>query len=491
MGFLTDFTNNNYANFSKSKTQEVGIPRTVSSTLVDATQTINRVTREDLERLYITDAQTYKMVNSYKQLLLQAGYRIVAENKTNQKQYDQFFEELGKVGLHYKLPQLMERIIHDCVLYGHAYVERVYDTSGRYIVDLKPVDSKRMDYVRDLRYIIMTDLQQNPLGYVMNVGYWSDAIGDQYPNGARVIPSFIFLRNERIAHFILSPFGNGFEAVGLVEPAYNQITRKQKIEESASNAVYNATDSLIYAIVGDATRNPSVQLMNSTLTTLKNWTTNRRAVFAYPTTVASMPVEQSPQVQELLKHLRTEGAMAAGMSLSMAVGTGETNNKSTMNTERKDFDSKLNAIWFSLATQFTQKILDVIYEVNGYGSKAVMKANSVSTEDRTEFIGLLKTLSDIGKDTGVPVVTPREIRNYAKNVLNLETDEEDYAEYKRFTEYLREMPNQSKDSPINDSETEKAQVNNKQLDKNPKTKNPIQTKKNIQSSKDGYENTRE
>jgi len=476
MGFLTNFTSMQYADFAKKAT-EVGVPRTSSSTIQDATQTLARVPRAELERLYIQDAQAFKIINTYKQLLLQAGYRIVSDNKTNQKQYDTFFENLGRIGLHYKLEPLIERIVHDCVLYGHAYVERVYDERGRYLLDLKPIDAKLMDYVRDMKYVIMTDLGQNPLGYTMYTGYYTDAISDMYPQGSRVIPGYIFLRPERIAHFILNPFGNGFEGIGLVEPAYNQITRKMNIEKTASNAIFNAADSLIYAIVGDANRSPSVQLMNSTLTTLKNWTTNRRAVYPYPTTVGTLPVEQSAQVQELLKYLRTDQAAAGGMSLSMAIGTGESNNKSTMNTERRDFNVKANAVWRSIANQFTSKILDVLYEVNKYGSKAIMKVNNVSIDDRSDMIPMLKTLSDMGS------ITPREARNYAKNVFDLETDDEEwemsYRAQQAQTEMLPEMPNQSKDSPLNDKE---------EVSK-PNGNNPLQVKKNISKSKDSYEET--
>lgn len=477
MGFFQEFTSFKYADFSR-KPLEVGIPRTSSSTIQDATQTLARTPKAELERLYFKDAQTFKIVNKYKRLLLQAGYRVVADNKTNQKQYDNFFEDIGQIGLHYKLKQLMERIIHDCTLYGHAYIERIYDESGNYIVDLKPVDAKLMDYVRDMKYVIMTDLQQNPLGYTMYVGYYSDAIGDMYPQGARVIPGFIFLRTERIANIIINPIGNGFEGIGLIEPAYDQITRKMNIEKSASNAIYNSADSLIYAVVGNEQRNPSTQLMNATLTTLKNLTTNKRAVFAHPTELNTLQVEQSPQVNEMLKYLRTDQAAAAGMSLSMAIGTGESNNKSTMNTERRDFNTDANAVAGTIADQFSSKILDVIYKVNGYGSKAVMIWNNVSMDDRSDMIPMLKTLSDMGS------ITSREARNYAKNVFDLETDDEEWELAQKALqsqmESLPEMPNQSPDSPINDG---------KEINPVKKTNgsNPLQTKKNISKSKDTYE----
>ena len=439
MGFLTDYTNYKYADFAKNKTPDVGLPRTSSYTLYDVAIDNRRVKRLDLEALYQQDAQTYKIVNTYKQLIIQAGYRIVSDNTTNQKQYDEFFGQIGKIGMHYKLDQLLARIIHDCVLYGYAYVERVYDETGTFIVDLKPVDAKLMDYVRDMKYMLMTNEEQNPLGYVMNVSYYSDAIGDPYPQGARVLPSYIFLRPERIACFLIGDFGHGFEGMGLVEPAYNQIKRKIEIEKAASNAIFNAADSLIYGVVGNDTKSPSNPLMNATLDTLKNFTTNKRAVFAYPTEIKTVPVEQSPQVRDFLKYLREEQAAAAGMSYSLALGTGEANNKSTMNTERRDFNTKLNAIARTISEQFDSKILDALKRVNNYGSDAKLKFNNVSTDDKADTIDQLMNLQKMG------ALAVSEIRNYAKNVLDLETDDEAYEQEKAeaLAQYNPNMPNQT------------------------------------------------
>ena len=204
MGFFGEFTGYKYASF-EDKAKQIGVPRTASSTIGDATQKRSRVARKDLELLYIQDAQTFKLINSYKQLLLQAGYRIVSDNKGNQKKYDEFFKEIGGVGLHYKLQQLLERVIHDLALYGHAYVERIFDKGMNAMLDLKPIDAKLMDYVRDRNDRIMVDDGQNPLGYIMNVGYYSDGVTDTAPEGSKIDQGVIFLKPERIAHFILSP----------------------------------------------------------------------------------------------------------------------------------------------------------------------------------------------------------------------------------------------------------------------------------------------
>ncbi len=455
MGFFENYIGYNTANFV-TNIEEVGKPTTASSTIQDVSDRNSRVPRKELERLFITDAQTFKIVTAYKQLLLQAGYKISAINKTSQKQYDDFFNELGKIGMGYKLEQLLGRIIHDCVLYGYSYVERVYDVTGARIVDLKPIDAKLMDYAKDSNGLIVTDRLQRPVGFTMNVGYYSNIKGDQLPAGVKLNSGQIFLDKKRIACFIINPYSNGFEGVGMIEPAYTQITRKIKVEDAASNSIYNSADSLIYAIVGDANRSASAPLMTSTLDTLKKWTTNRRAVFPYPTQVNAMDVAQSPQVNEILKYLRQEQATAGGMSLSMAVGSGESNNKSTMNTERRDFNTRLNALADEISTQFNSQILDYLYDINNYGSKAKLIWNEISVEDRSGMIAYLKTLYDI------KAISPEEIRKYARDVMFLETDDN---AWKKFFE-------------------------DKSPENTPKS-NPLLAEKNIQNSKDNYEEIRQ
>jgi len=455
MGFFENYIGYNTANFV-TNIEEVGKPTTASSTIQDVSDRNSRVQRKELERLFITDAQTFKIVTAYKQLLLQAGYKISAINKTSQKQYDDFFNELGKIGMGYKLEQLLGRIIHDCVLYGYSYVERVYDITGARIVDLKPIDAKLMDYARDSNGLIVTDRLQRPVGFTMNVGYYSNTKGDPLPAGVKLNSGQIFLDKKRIACFIINPYSNGFEGVGMIEPAYTQITRKIKVEDAASNSIYNSADSLIYAIVGDANRSASAPLMTSTLDTLKKWTTNRRAVFPYPTQVNAMDVAQSPQVNEILKYLRQEQATAGGMSLSMAVGSGESNNKSTMNTERRDFNTRLNALADEISTQFNSQILDYLYDINNYGSKAKLIWNEISVEDRSGMIAYLKTLYDI------KAISPEEIRKYARDVMFLETDDN---AWKKFFE-------------------------DKSPESTPKS-NPLLAEKNIQNSKDNYEEVRQ
>jgi hypothetical protein len=470
MGLLSEFTQYKHLNFAKEKA-EPSSPRTAPTTMEDANISSRRIPRVNLESLYRNDAQTFNTINTYKQILLQSGYRIDAENKTNQKQYDKFFEDMGIIGMKVKLNQLLDGIIQDTCLYGLGYVELVDNVKGDRIVDLKPVDSKLMDYVRDYNGIIMTDSEQNPIGYTMDVGYGSNSRGDQWPRGSRQDPNKIFLEARRIACFVLFPYGNRFEGMGLVEPAYSAITKKIKIESAAANSIHNSAAYPIYAVLGDSQKTASKQLMESTLNTLKNLSSNRYMVFPYPTQLNALQVEHSPQVDEMLRYLRTEQSAASGLALGFTVGSGETINRSTLNTQKEMLDVRLDSIADSLAEQFTTKILDKLYEKNNYGSKAKMIWNNISTEDKFDKSKILLDCAE------KKAITPRELRKFVNQIFGVELDEEDFNKFvKKEEENIKKQLENNKISQQNNENN----IENQKLENNKNTKiKPLKSGKDI------------
>lgn len=436
MGLFQEFSNFKHASFASATEQsKAGTPQTVATAQSDGSDAYKRIERKALETLYLTDPQTFNTINTYKQLLLQTGYKIIAVNKTNQAQYDKFFQSIGLVGMQMGTEQLMDRIINDTCLYGYAYVERVFDNRSKRIVDLKPVDAKLMDYARDENNMILINEYQNPVGYTMKIGYGVKAISDVLPNRIRIQPDYIFLKAERIACFILFPYGNGFESVGIVEPAYQSITRKQKIETAVANTIHNTAAYPVYAVVGDAQRGASKQLMSGTLEALQNFSYNRFGVFQYPTKLETLQVEHSPQADEFLRFLRTEQSAASGLALGFTVGTGEAVNRSTLGTQKEMLDVRMDSVSWSIAEQFTKKILDYLYEYNNYGSKAKMVWNEISTEDKIDKAKILMEAIDRG------AILPIEARNYILQSNDIEGNEEEYKKEMKKREKLEKQQN--------------------------------------------------
>lgn len=448
MGFLTNFVTG-FQHGSFASRVDMGTPKTAATVQSDGTDSYKRVDRKKLEQLYLEDAQTFNTINIYKQLLLQTGYKILADNKTVQRQYDNFFDNIGKIGMHMKSEQLVDRILQDTCLYGYAYIEKVFNEKSR-IVDLKPVDAKLMDYARNQENMIMVDSTQNVLGYTMNVGYIQNAISDPLPRGIKMQNTQIFVRAERIACFILFPFGNGFESLGIVEPAYEAIVRKRKIETAVANTIHNSAAYPVYAVVGDSQRSASKTLMNSTLEALQNFSSNRYGVFSHPTTLNTLNVEHSPQADEFLRYLRTEQSAASGLALGFTVGTGETVNRSTLGTQKEMLDVRMDSVSYSIGEQFTTKILDDLYVRNKLGSKAKMVWNEVSTEDKIDKTKILLDSITSG------VILPTEAREYILLSNDLKGDDLEYKkvqeEKKKQEKQALKTSNQSSSAPSKKSE---------------------------------------
>jgi len=389
MGFFSDFANQGFKHASfVDSSNPIGAPETPATTDQDGTDSYSRVDRLKIENLYLKDAQTFNTINTYKQVLLQTGYNIIAEKKGAQSQYDKFFEEMGIVGMNIKLEQLLDRLIHDTCLYGYAYVEKVYQ--GDRIVDLKPVDAKLMDYARNTKNQIVVNSAQNPVnGKVsLNHGQW-------------------FIPAEKIACFIIYPYGNGFESMGLVEPAIEDIERKIKIKTALANNIHNSAASHFIGIVGD------------------DLSYNRVATFAHPTKVESLNVQHSPQADEFMRVLRSEQSAASGLALGFAVGSGEAVNRQTLSNQREFMDMRMDSIAFYIAEQFNTKILDALYKVNRYGSKAKLVWNEICTQDKLEKTNLLMSAIQSG------VIIPEEVREYVLQAFDLKPNEVEYNKAKK------------------------------------------------------------
>ncbi len=429
MGYLSTFTNRE-ANFA---TSNIAMPQTLAVSEQDQIQDSKRVPRIELENIYLTDPQAFNTVNKSKQLIMQAGFKVEAAKKGSQGKYDDFFKNIGHIGMRTNLPQLLSYIFHDKFLYGSAYVERIYDREQTEILDLKMIDPKLMDYARDAEDVIVVDNQQNPIGYVMDVGRRDNRYkGDDIPTsigGSPVVGNVvlkgtdIFLLSFRIAHFRMFTFGNRFEAVGIVEPAFQDIIRKHKIEEATANTIHNTAAYPIIGYVGDNQRAASQTMMNSTLDAMKNLSHSRYMVFQHPTKLETLEVKHSEQVDQTLRYFRGNQSAASGMALGFSIGTGEAINRSTLSTQQRMLDISLDSEARATAEEFNVIILDELNRVNKYGSDAKMIWGNVAAEEKNEKMLRLMDAVDSA------VIAPEEARPYVLISENIKPNEKAYKEH--------------------------------------------------------------
>ena len=410
-GFWQEFGGFKSASFAvERKDEDVrGSPKVSPTAESDGPDSRARVSRKQIETLYITDPQTLNTIDLYATIPIQAGYKIEAVNKGSQRQYDEFFASVGKYGLVSGLKQLLTRFLTDTPLYGYAYAERVFGVDEYdkvRMVDIKPVDAKLMDYARDTDGIIVVDENQKPVGYTMRVGHNIRVRGDPVPPRVNVDMDKVFIMEERIACIQFKQYGNGFESIGVVESAAIDIERKQKIKTAIANTIHNNSSYQVYAIVGDAQRTASPKVQKDTLTALQNLTTNRFGVFQYPTQLETLKVEHSPQADEFLRFLRSEQSTAGGIALGIAVGSGEAVNRQTMSEQQIILDMKFDGWMERFCEQFNKKILDYIYQYNEYGSKAELKWNDICLDDKIQKADMMIKAVQSG------ILAPEEARKY-------------------------------------------------------------------------------
>lgn len=442
MGLLSDFACK-YENFAST---DEGSPRTVAVSEDDVTRPYDRMSRYKLEEIYLTDPQTFNTINKSKQLIMQAGFDIIADKKSAQKKYDEFFSNIGTIGMRMDTRQLFAHIYHDKLLYGNAYVERIYNRAQTEIVDLKMVDPKLMDFARDAEDIIVVDQTQNPVGYTMDVGRRGKKYeGDPTPPGVTLKGQQIFIAAFRIAHFRMFPYGNRFEAVGIVEPAAQDIFRKHKIEDASANTIHNMAAYPIVGYVGDSTRSATQKQMKSTLEAMQNLSHSRYMVFQNPTKLETLEVKMSDQINETLKYFRGNQSSAAGMALGFSIGSGESINRSTLSTQQRMLDISLESEAKNTASEFSTLILDELNRVNNYGSKAKVYWGNVAAEEKNDKTKRLNTDVENG------IIAPEEARQYVLNAENLIADDKAYEAHKRSQ---KAKPKQLRAKPFPSSEKE-------------------------------------
>lgn len=427
MGFISNFANKGAVFSSK----DMGYPASSAVSEKDQLQNSSRVSRYELENIYLTDPQAFNTINKSKQLIMQAGFNIRAMKKGSQSKYDDFFNSIGSIGMKTNKNQLLSYIHHDKLLFGSAYVERIYDRELTEILDLKMIDPKLMDFARDTEGVIVVDKYQNPVGYTMDVGNrGASSMGDIPPTLENGISSEIsldsteiFLLAFRIAHFRMFPFGNRFESIGIIEPAFYDIIRKHKIEDATANSIHNTAAYPIIGYVGDNQRSASQKVMNSTLDAMKNLSHSRYMVFQHPTKLETLEVKHSDQLDEVLRYFRGNQSAASGMALGFSIGTGEAINRSTLSTQQRMLDISLDSEAKATAQEFKVLILDELNRVNGYGSEAELIWGDVAAENKNEKMNRL--MSAVKSS----VIAPEEAREYILLSEGLKKDDSAYKKY--------------------------------------------------------------
>jgi len=312
-------------------------------------------------------------------------------------------------------------------VYGDNYIERIYNKSKTKIVDLLSLNSERMDYARDYRGNVLLNLKGNPVGYTQTLPASVDTTGkgDALPPDIRIIENMIFLRSERIAHFQLYPFGDGFESFGTIEPAHDDIIYKKNIEKANANMIVQRGLNPIIDYVGSAERFPTPKMIDHATTKLSQMNYKRYFAFPYWHNVKALEFKSSEVVNDTLKNFRENISASLGIPLALGTGVGEATNRSTLVTQQKFLELTLTDFVKRTISFFTRRIFRPISALEGFKSVPYLVWGDLGAENKD---AKAKRLVDYA-NSKVGILPPEFVLKYVLKSEDLEVTEEEIKAY--------------------------------------------------------------
>jgi len=414
----------------------------------------SRVAKEELEKAYYADPITFGSINKNVQMIMASGYKIKVDPE-DEKDFTEFLESLGQVGEPYTLDELLSFTLWSQMVSGYGWLEPVYNEEDTRIVDISRLDFKTMDYARNAQGEILLDDDQRPVGYIQGGG--SNAFnnpigGDEVPKEFKAEVDLskggIFLLPKRIALFKLYTGSDGFEAFGLIEPAYKSIVRKLNIEEAQTNSIYARGTYPLVDYVGDPTHPPTPQRLEQALDMMKKFSHERYFALPFFHKIEPVEVKQSDIVDQTIKTMRENQSASFGIPLAFATGAGESTNRATLNNQQAMTEFTLNDIITRTVETFHKFIFKPITDQRGYKSVPKLIWNKIGTEDWDEKSTRLQ------KWVGLGVLGPMDVRSTIIREESLPIDENSPAPRQKQEESKEETTEKTTEEPKEESEEE-------------------------------------
>jgi hypothetical protein len=292
-----------------------------------------------LELAYRNSPVIFNTINKIVQIIMSTPREFVGDEKSV-KWFNEFFDMLGKRGGENDWEILLNKIfLYQCI-YGKLPMELIYSKDGSEIVDLDLVDPKKFDYARTSATQIAMDPYGNPLGYVENLpGMVMAPKRIEPPKGVVLFQNQIFFPADRIALFKLYTVGDGFDAIGLVEPIYDTYLRHKISENGFANAAKRLSQPIPVGKVGDEMHAPTEAQLDSTLNELAAMDTKSAFAIPYYNEITLLEAKQPEKVRAYLDYFIMTEVTGMGLVLAFATSAGEATNRSTL--ARQEYICKL------------------------------------------------------------------------------------------------------------------------------------------------------
>ena len=402
-----------------------------SSKTANVGEGVVRVSRVELRDDYLGDSIVFNSVNKNTQTIIAAGHELRCDGPDKVKVLE-FFNKflnitLGDNGNQETWEEMLDAHFTKSQVYGDNYIELIFNPSETKIVDLLSLNAERMDYARNARDGILLDKYGNPLGYTQQLPVSVDTTGkgDKPPEDIRLIENMIFIKAERIAHFKLYPFGDGYDSFGTVEPAHDDIIYKKNIEKANANFIVQRGLNPIIDYVGSPERFPTPKMIDHATSKLSQMNYKRYFAFPYWHKVEALEFKSSEAVNDSLKTFRENISASLGIPLALGTGVGEATNRSTLVTQQKFLELTLTDIVKRSVSFFTRRIFRRIAKLQKFTSVPYLCWGDLGAENKDSKA---KRLVDYA-NSKVGILPPEFALKYVLKSEDLEVTEDEIKAY--------------------------------------------------------------
>ena len=204
-----------------------------------------RVSLEQLEQIYKSDAIAFSIINRYSNAIVGPGYVMQCEDPEQQVLWEEWATMV-------RFKREIFRAIKNAWIYGNGYIELVRNKADDNIVKLKDVYPLTIDYQKSESGRIIYDPEtKDPLGYLQQV---------ELEKGLKKIK----LNPDQIAHLKVLEFGEAHAGISPFEPLYKAVLCKLNIDEAMGESAFRQAFPIYVAYVGLPDRDPTAEELDET-----------------------------------------------------------------------------------------------------------------------------------------------------------------------------------------------------------------------------------
>ncbi len=340
-----------------------GVPASGRETPMD-----DRVDAAKLERAWRRIPIINNGVNKMTQMIMSKNWRIEGENE---EFFKDFVDNVGQVGTTNDFNEMLEAIFRYQLIYGEHYIELVEAKEDNSIVDLTMVDPKRMDYAKKSNNNIALDRFGSPIGYsqTMPFGYkrrTTEQIHEVPSDVSLNNRMEIFFPEDRVAHFKLYTYGEGFYPVGLIEPAFLAAERNFQLQDDFADKAHNSLFPLRYAKVGDETHEPTPDEIDEVLKNLKKANSKSEGALPYHVDLDVLEAENPDMMIDFFEHFDSEIVKSLGIPKSIAEGEATRVNRASLQSQIRVWEVTMMDIIQRTTNTIENQIFAPIAEEEGF-----------------------------------------------------------------------------------------------------------------------------